>query len=122
MARDGVLIIGNRISGCATGIALGGSGVANGNFVTGATEMGLRLGSGAADGRIVATGNNHARLRRRHRRGRGRRNDLRLAQSDHQGANGAIRAFDGEKLLGPDLARESAEAYLNVTVAGNVSR
>jgi hypothetical protein len=36
--------------------------------------------------------------------------------------SGAIRAFDGEKLVGPDLTQKSAESYLNLTVVGNVSR
>lgn len=119
---DGVLIIGNRISGCATGIVLGGSGVANGNFVTGATEMGLRLGSGAADGRIVATGNNMHDCAVGIGVTAGGETIFASLNLITNARNGAIRAFDGQKLLGPDLARESAEAYLNVTVAGNVSR
>jgi hypothetical protein len=36
--------------------------------------------------------------------------------------DGAIRVFDGDKLVGSDLAQKSAESYLNLTVAGNVVR
>ena len=36
--------------------------------------------------------------------------------------DGAIRAMDGPKPIGPDLARASAEAYRNLSVYSNVAR
>ena len=36
--------------------------------------------------------------------------------------DGAIRAMDGPTPIGPDLAKESASAYRNLAVHGNVAR
>jgi uncharacterized secreted repeat protein (TIGR03808 family) len=119
---DGVLLIGNRIGGCATGIALAGSGVANGNFISGATVTGLRLGSGGIEGQIVATGNNIRDCAVGIGVAAGGETIFASLNLITGARDGAIRAFDGQILVGPDLARESAEAYLNLTVAGNVAR
>lgn len=35
--------------------------------------------------------------------------------------DGAIRALDGERPVGPDLARSSAESFRNLAIAGNVA-
>ena len=36
--------------------------------------------------------------------------------------DGAIRAMDHDRAIGPDLARASAEAYPHLTIFGNVAR
>lgn len=120
-AEGGAVITGNHISGCLTGIAIKGSGNVNGNFIAGASRFGLRLGGGKA-GAISAINNTL----------RDCQTGIGVAASGETilaslnlitGAKaGAIRAFDGEKLVGPDLARESPEAFLNLTLAGNVAR
>jgi hypothetical protein len=121
-AEGAVSITANQVSRCSTGIALGGNGIVNGNVVTGASAMGLRLGGSGEAGQIVATGNNiHDCAVGIGVSASGE--TLFASLNLITGAkNGAVRAFDGQKLLGPDLARESSEAYLNLTVAGNVAR
>jgi hypothetical protein len=84
--------------------------------------MGLKLGSAKSSGGIIAQGN----VLQDCRVGIGvtaSGDDIFASLNMIKGAkDGAIRAFDGDKLVGPDLARESAESYLNLTVAGNVVR
>lgn len=107
---------------CGVGIAVSGSGVIHGNTVTSAREFGLKLGSAKGNGHIVAQSN----LIRDCRIGIGvssSGDDIMVSLNRIAGAkDGAIRAFDGDKLVGPDLTRQSAEAYLNLMVAGNVAR
>jgi hypothetical protein len=107
---------------CAVGVAASGSGVVTGNVVTRARSFGLKLGSAKGSGHILAQGN----LLRDCRIGIGvsaSGDDIMASLNMIAGAKeGAIRAFDGDKLVGPDLARQSAEAYLNLMVAGNVVR
>jgi len=119
---EGFTVAQNQIAKCGIGIAADGTGIVNGNIVTGATRFGLRLGRGAGDGYIMAQSN----LIRGARIGIGvtASGDNVLASLNliNGAKDGAIRAFDGETLVGPDLARKSAEAYLNLMVAGNVAR
>ncbi|MBX2806790.1 MAG: right-handed parallel beta-helix repeat-containing protein [Hyphomicrobiales bacterium] len=118
-------LTGNLIAGCGTGIALAGTGHVTGNSITSAAEFGLKLGGASGNGRIFADGNiisdcatgigiaaNNETLLV----------SLNLITGLQAGAKTAIRAFDGNELVGPDLAFESAEAYLNLTVVGNVAR
>jgi hypothetical protein len=120
-AEGGAIVTGNHISGCLTGIGLKGSGNVSGNVITGATRFGLRLG-GSKAGAISAINN----TLRDCQIGLGvtASGETILASLNLiTGAKGgAIRAFDGDKLVGPDLARESPEAFLNLTLVGNVAR
>ena len=121
-AEGGAILTGNHISGCAGGIRLQGSGNVNGNVIIGASKLGLRLGGGKRGGIISAINNTL------------RDCDVALGVAADgetilaslnliMGAkSGAIRALDGDTFVGPDLARESAEAYLNLTLVGNVAR
>jgi hypothetical protein len=107
---------------CGIGIVATGSGTVSGNTITDANGFGLKLGSAKGSGHILAQGN----LIRDCRIGIGvssSGDDIMASLNMITGAkDGAIRAFDGDKLVGPDLARQSAEAYLNLMVAGNVVR
>jgi hypothetical protein len=118
-------LTGNVIAGCGTGIALAGSGHVTGNTIRGATDFGLRLGGGHEGGIIFANNNiiidcgigigvaaNEETLLV----------SLNMINGMQGKTTAAIRAFHGNDLVGPDLAFESAEAYLNLTVVGNVAR
>ncbi len=112
----------NQLANCATGIAADGTGIVTGNMVTASGRFGLKLGSAGGQGQIMAQGNVL----------RGCRIGIGVASSGDDimaslnfiasARDGAIRAFDGERLVGPDLVRQSAESYLNLMVAGNVAR
>ncbi len=111
----------NQITACSgAGLAVAGSAVVTSNSVS-RSRFGLKLGGGG-DGHIMATGN----LLRQCRIGIAvtASGETVLASINliNEPEEGAIRAFDGDALVGPDLARESAESYLNLTVAGNVVR
>jgi hypothetical protein len=112
----------NQFDRCGTAVATDGTALISGNIVKDAKEFGLKLGRGDGSGRVVAQGN----LVENCRVGIGvtaSGDDIFASLNLIHGAkDGAIRAFDGEKLVGRDLARESAEMYLNLTVAGNVAR
>jgi hypothetical protein len=112
----------NHIGGCGIGIIADGTGVVTGNIVTGAGRFGLKLGRANGQGQVVAQGN----ILRACRIGIGvasSGDDIMASLNFVAGAkDGAIRAFDGERLVGPDLVRQSAESYLNLMVAGNVAR
>jgi hypothetical protein len=107
---------------CGIAISASGTGVIQGNTITSARQFGLKLGSAKTNGHIIAQGN----LIRFCPIGIGvssSGDDIMASLNMITGAkDGAIRAFDGDKLVGPDLARQSAEAYLNLMVAGNVVR
>jgi len=122
VSAAGVAVSQNLIDECAVGISADGSGILSGNFVTTASRYGLKLGSAKGSGHILAQSN----LLRDCRIGIGvaaSGDDIMASLNMITGAkDGAIRAFDGEKIVGPDLARQSAEAYLNLMVAGNVVR
>jgi hypothetical protein len=119
---QGALNTQNRFEKCGTGIVLTGDGIVNNNIVTGAKDYGLKLGSAEGSGSILAQGN----LIRDCRVGIGvapAGDDVFATLNAIHGAKeGAIRAFDGDNLVGPDLAMESAEAYLNLTLIGNIAR
>ena len=118
----GAIIAQNHFDRCGSGVVAEGVGIVSGNIVKDAKEFGLKLGRADGKGRIVAQGN----LLENCGVGIGvtaSGDDIFASLNLIHGAkNGAIRAFDGDKLVGRDLARESAEMYLNLTVAGNVAR
>jgi Pectate lyase superfamily protein len=117
-----VIVTQNTIARCGIGISADSSGIVSGNIVSGAKRFGLKLGGAKGSGHILAQSN----LIRDCRIGIGvsaSGDDIMASLNMIAGAKeGAIRAFDGDKLVGPDLARQSAEAYLNLMVAGNVVR
>jgi hypothetical protein len=118
-------LIGNLIAGCKTGIALAGSGHATGNTIRGATDFGLRLGGGNEGGTIFANGNIISDCGIGIGVATGEETllvSLNMITGLQGKTTAAIRAFHGNDLVGPDLAFESAEAYLNLTVVGNVAR
>jgi hypothetical protein len=112
----------NHLGSCVIGISAEGAGVVLGNVVAGSARYGLQLGAAKGSGHILAQSN----LIRDCRIGiavSSSGDDIMASLNMITGAkDGAIRAFDGDKLVGPDLARQSAEAYLNLMVAGNVVR
>jgi hypothetical protein len=116
------VIANNRFNGCAIGTNMQGTATLNGNIVTGASRFGLKLGNAKGSGHILAQSN----LIRDCRIGiavASSGDDIMASLNMITGAkDGAIRAFDGDRLVGPDLASQSAEAYLNLMVAGNVVR
>jgi hypothetical protein len=120
-SEGGAILSGNHVTGCETGISLKGSGNVSGNFIVGASKFGLHLGGGKS-GAISAINN----TLRDCQVGIGVTADgetILASLNLITGAKGgAIRAFTGEKLVGRDLARESSEAYLNLTIVGNVAR
>ncbi|WP_088343747.1 MULTISPECIES: TIGR03808 family TAT-translocated repetitive protein [Rhodomicrobium] len=120
--QGGAIVTGNHIVKCATGISLKGSGAVSGNVVAGSSAFGLRLGGGYDSGVISATGNTIGDCTIAIGVVAGGETILASINLISKPADAAIRAFSGSKLVGPDLARESAEAYLNLTVAGNVVR
>jgi hypothetical protein len=117
----GAIITQNQFDRCGVGVASDGVGIVSGNIIKAAKEFGLKLGRGDGKGRIVAQGNllDDCGIGI----GVAASGDDIFASLNliHGAKNGAIRAFDGDKLVGRDLARESAEVYLNLTVAGNVA-
>ncbi len=121
-SSESAIVAQNQLDYCGTGIAADGISIVNGNIINGAKKFGLKLGAASGKGHIVAQGN----LLQDCRVGIGvtaSGDDVFASLNSINGAkDGAIRAFDGEKLIGRDLARESAEVYLNLTVAGNVAR
>lgn len=112
----------NHFDECGAGIAADGTLIVSGNIVTGAKAFGLKLGRAGGAGRILAQSN----VLRDCRIGIGASSsgDEIMASLNFIGGarEGAVRAFDGDKLVGPDLARQSGEAYLNLMIAGNVAR
>ena len=112
----------NQIAECGVAIAAEGTGIVSDNILTGAARFGLKLGNAKSQGSIVAQSN----LIRDCRIGIGvasSGDDIMAALNMIVGAkDGAIRAFDGDRLVGPDLVRQSTESYLNLMVAGNVVR
>ena len=112
----------NKITGGDVGITVQGSAIVSHNAVEWTRKFGLKLGSAKSQGHIVAQSNliSYCRI------GVGvssSGDDIMLALNMiAKPTDGAIRAFDGDKLVGPDLARQSAESYLNLMVAGNLVR
>jgi hypothetical protein len=118
----GLIISRCRIAGCGVAIAADGVGIVNENVVSDARNFGIKLGSAKGKGHLLCQSN----LLRDCRIGiavSASGDDIMASLNMIAGAKeAAIRAFDGDKLVGPDLARQSAEAYLNLMVAGNVVR
>jgi len=121
-AEAGALVTGNHIVDCAEGIRLEGSGTVSGNLVSGASTFGLRLGRDMEAGVISAIGNTLRDCEIGIGVTAGGETILASLNLIAAARKAAIRAVDGDTLVGPDLARESAEAYLNLTLAGNVAR
>jgi hypothetical protein len=119
---EGFVASQNQIAGCGVAIVADGVGVVNGNIVSDAKNFGIKLGTAKGKGHMLCQSN----LIRDCRIGiavSSSGDDIMASLNMIAGAKeGAIRAFDGDKLVGPDLARQSAEAYLNLMVAGNVVR
>ena len=118
---SGLIVSQNHAIACGeVGIAVEGDAVVTGNLVAG-SFYGLKLG-GEGEGHILATGN----LLRNCNIGVGvtASGETIFASLNliHAPQNGGIRPFIGSKLLPPDLVRQSAESYPNLTVAGNVVR
>ena len=121
----GAILTGNHVTLGQNGIVLKGSGNVSGNFVAATSRYGLQIGGDWAGGSISAVNNTiidcgvgigvAANLETI-------LVSLNLINRMRLSVASAIRAFDGNKLIGPDLALESAEAYLNLTVIGNVAR
>jgi hypothetical protein len=123
--QDGAILTGNHIALCPDGIALKGNGNVSGNYVAAASRYGLRLGGASEAGSISAVNNTIIDCGIGVGVAAGMETmlvSLNLINRMRLSVSSAIRAFDGDKLIGPDLAFESAEAYLNVTVVGNVAR
>jgi hypothetical protein len=121
-SKGGTSVARNQFDKCGVAVAADGTSIVSGNILISARNFGLKLGSAKGSGQIVCQSN----LIRDCRIGIGvssSGDDIMCSLNMITGAKeGAIRAFDGEKLVGPDLARQSAEAYLNLMVAGNVVR
>jgi hypothetical protein len=119
-SQYGVTITGNHVRGCGIAIEVEGNAIVTGNQVA-KSGFGLRLGGGG-EGHILASNN----LIRECEVGIGvaASGETILASLNLINApkNGGIRALDGDKLIGPDLTQKSAEAYLNLTLGGNVVR
>lgn len=105
------------------GIAVEADGVVSGNVIENAPGIGIVIGWGAALRDVTATGN----ILRDTRIGIGVSvtrdagyafvtNNLISGAKD-----GAIRAMDHDRALGPDLTKASAESYRNIAVFGNVA-
>lgn len=111
----------NRAVGC--GLRIEGDALVTANIITGAARVGLHLGAAQASGRIMAAhnmiggapigvgvaaeGDGYYML------------SLNLITDAREGA---IRALDRGKPVGPDLARASAEAFRHLGLFGNVAQ
>jgi hypothetical protein len=120
-SENSAIISGNHVRRCkGAAIAVEGNAIVTGNQVA-KSGFGLRLGGGG-DGHILASNN----LIRECDVGIGvaASGETILASLNLINApkNGGVRALDGDKLIGPDLTQKSAEAYLNLTLGGNVVR
>ncbi|MEJ2228409.1 MAG: right-handed parallel beta-helix repeat-containing protein [Alphaproteobacteria bacterium] len=119
--ENGVIITGNHVRACkGAAIAVEGNAIVTGNQVA-TSGIGLRLGGGG-EGYILASNN----LIRECDVGVGAAASgetifasLNLINAPK---NGGVRALNGDKLIGPDLTQKSAEAYMNLTLGGNVVR
>lgn len=119
--REGAIIAMTRVSQCgASGIQTAGRAIVTANIIDGCAGFGLMLGAANGNDHILASQNSVSNCRV----GIGV-----AAQGDYifatlnmiSGAReGAIRALDGEKLVGPDLSQKSTESFRNLTVIGNV--
>jgi len=118
---NGAIISQNHAKACGeAGIAVEGNSVVTGNIVAG-SFYGVKLG-GEGSGHILATGN----LLQNCNIGIGvtASGETIFASLNliHAPKDAGIRPFIGNKQLSPDLVRQSAESFPNLTVAGNVVR
>jgi hypothetical protein len=116
-------VLQNRVSGAGqTGIEVSGDAQITANYIEQSGAFGLRLGSEQALGTFTAINNVI--------RGAG----IGIGVSASGGGygfislnlitgarDGAIRALDGGKPIGSDLAKSSPEAFRNLGIAGNVA-
>jgi hypothetical protein len=121
MANSPALIANNRLINC--GLRVEGDASVTANIIVGAPGVGLWLGAKKATGRIMAAHNmvNASPIGI----GVAAEGDgyYMLALNLISGAkDGAIRAFDKGKPIGPDLARSSAEAFRHLGMFGNVAQ
>lgn len=122
-ATRGLLqIAGNRVAEVGeAGIAVEGDAMISGNIAERCGSFGLRLGGRSALGTFSAVNNAV------------RGSPIGIGVSSASGGygvislnmisgarDGAIRALDGDRVVGPDLARASAESFRNLAIAGNV--
>ncbi len=119
---EGAIISSTRIKDCAdVGVSLEGRAIVTSNIIEGCKTYGLKLGDTKGTSHILASQNSITNCR------------VGIAcevEGDYifatlnmiQGAkDGAIRAIADGKLVGPDLAQQSAESYRNLAIAGNVA-
>ncbi len=107
----------------AIGIAVEADSVVTGNCVEGVAGSGISIGFGQFMRQVTANNNLIREV------------EIGVAVSTHNDAgyaliatnmitgasNGAVRAMDEDKPLGPDLSKTSAEAFRNLAIYGNVS-
>jgi len=105
------------------GIAIEADGVVSNNVIEDAPATGIAIGWGASLRNVTATGN----IIRKAGIGIGISvtRDAGYAYVTNnmisETKDGAIRAMDHDKALGPDLATSSSESYRNIAVFGNVA-
>ncbi len=114
-------IIGNQFTGC--GMQIGGDAVINGNVVNLAPDAGIKLGGAKILGQLLCSSNMIANSRV----GIGVCVEgggyAMMSMNMIKGAkDGGIRAFDGAKPVGPDLAMTRSEAFRHLALYGNVSQ
>jgi uncharacterized secreted repeat protein (TIGR03808 family) len=106
------------------GIAVEADSVVSGNVVEGALAYGILAGSGSYMRDVSVTDNlirdSHIGIGVSSASGAG---TALITDNLITGAkDGAIRAMDGAKPIGPDLAKASAEAFPNLAIYANVAR
>ncbi len=113
---------GSQKSGHGIGIGVEADTMVSANVVEGAPGIGIQLGWGKFLRDVTASGN----IVRKARIGIGISADpnagyVLVTNNMISGtSDGAIRAMDHTKPLGPDLTKQSAESYRNMAVLGNV--
>ncbi len=120
---SGLFVTGNRAASCAkSAIWVEGDGMISNNLVSGAGQIGLRLGSGWRLGTMTVINNMID----------GAEVGIGVSSSDAGYAliamnmivgakNGGIRAMNGNDIIGKDLTRGGSEAFRNLAIAANVS-
>ncbi len=120
---SGLLVTGNRASGCArSAIWVEGDGLISNNIISGGGQFGLRLGSAWRLGTMSVI-NNYID---------GTEVGIGVSSSDAGYAfiamnmiagakNGGIRALNGNELIGKDLTRGGSEAFRALGIAANVA-
>lgn len=115
------MVLQNRFDNC--GAVIDGPAVVTNNIVSGAPKVGLMLGGKRATGQIMAAHNFISGCSVGFGVAAEGDGYYMLALNLVNGAkDGAIRAFDKGKPIGPDLARASAEAFRHLGMFGNVAQ